>query len=160
MAIGPAGGWDWQEKGVFVAAVQVGTRGRCTLSARTRHELSWYEPGAEVLGLLRPGGLVQLYGVAQANAIRDRVELLREDLSGPQRRSAAEMLLRIQDRCRRLVVDRTDNRLELPDEVAVHLEAVDGATIFAVRIFERLELWSKKHREERLAEPIEFLEDM
>jgi cupin superfamily acireductone dioxygenase involved in methionine salvage len=70
------------------------------------------------------------------------------------------MLLRIQDRCRRLIVDKTDNRLELPDEVAVHLDAVEGETIFAVRIFERLELWSTKYREARLAEPIEFLEDI
>jgi hypothetical protein len=152
LSIGRPPGWLLVNADVFLEAIKVGAKGRCTVPAGIRHGFAWFSRGEEVLADLRPGGRMVLLPWSFATDPKARLEELKAEMRGPDGGQAADQLLRLQDRFQRLRVDTTTTRLELPDHVAAHLGVMDGGTIFAVRFPDHIELWSETFREGRLAE--------
>ena len=137
---------------MFLEAVKVRERGRCTIPGAVRHGLAWVSPGSEVLAVIRPGGRVCLHPWEHAQTIRTHLETLKTGLTGPEAEDAAEQFLLLQDRYQRLRTERITCRLEFPAHIASHLGVIDGGTIFTVRFPKHVELWSETYRERRLAE--------
>ncbi len=73
--------------------------------------------------------------------------------------SEDELLLLV-DRFVRVVVDADSSRLKLPGHVRAHLDTLNGGVVLAVRVRDRMELWSKAYRESRLADAERTFEEL
>jgi DNA-binding transcriptional regulator/RsmH inhibitor MraZ len=124
-------------------------RGRCSVPQRVHDGLDWFSFGAELLLDLRPGGRINVLAGARMMSIMKRLDAL---TAGAADEAAEDDLLLLVDRFVRVVIDGESSRLKLPGHVRAHLDVLNGGVALAVRVRDKMEIWSKGYRESRLAD--------
>lgn len=144
----------------FVDALEVDDRGRISLPPQAREGFSWVGPGKGLWGVLEQEGRVRLLPLeAGASALALGSRLATSAKSGDD--SAADRLLLLVDRYRRLSVETTQARMQLPLAVVAHLDPTPPPfTAYVARFPAHLELWGRSYRLLRLSRAPRELEDL
>jgi DNA-binding transcriptional regulator/RsmH inhibitor MraZ len=141
---GPAP-WQVAASGAVLELLEAKSRGRFTFPARATAGLAWLTPGAEALGVVEEHGRVRLLPWLAADSVRAKSDAL----VASSEADADDQLLLLHDRYLRLHLD-LDARIDLPPALADHLEVSTPPIIYFARVRERVELWSRAYREQRL----------
>ena len=138
--------WQVGPSAAVLELLEAKTRGRFTVPARAMAGLPWLSPGASALGVAEERGRIRVLPWAAAESVRAKSDALAA-AGGDE---ADDQLLLLHDRYVRLHLDQ-DSRLDLPPGVADHLELSTSPIMYLARVRERVELWSRSYREQRLS---------
>jgi hypothetical protein len=148
------------EGDLFCDSCELDSKCRFTVPLQARRDLAWLtSPGDALVALLDPGCALVL-PASKAELVLERAKTLSARLAAGDS-SAAESLLALQDRYRRVPIDDRW-RVTLQLAIAMHLEPTmdtgrQGA-VFIVRQLGEVELWGQSFRERRQASAPDFRE--